>query len=183
MAETCIVCLGDLAHPDEGSSATELEPATKSLVDGADVNLDNPATSTSIASEQQKDDEMVAHLLPCGHNLHNECLKPWVERANSCPICRASFNMVELSARVGGMSIYDKKKWQAMKSGGYPAVNWLLAKWSVELGSTLAQSSTAAVLCSNVKMTEGMLLTMLQVLSSQSLLLKTSNKSPISTLP
>jgi hypothetical protein len=42
-------------------------------------------------------------LLPCGHILHNVCLKPWVERANSCPICRRSFNMVELSDRLGGM--------------------------------------------------------------------------------
>ncbi|KAF2876019.1 hypothetical protein BDV95DRAFT_603396 [Massariosphaeria phaeospora] len=38
-------------------------------------------------------DDLVAHLLPCGQNLHNECLKPWVERANSCPICRVNFNM------------------------------------------------------------------------------------------
>jgi hypothetical protein len=45
----------------------------------------------------------IAQLLPCGHILHNNCLKPWVERANSCPICRRNFNMVELSDRVGGM--------------------------------------------------------------------------------
>ncbi|KAK4561709.1 hypothetical protein LTR86_004388 [Recurvomyces mirabilis] len=48
------------------------------------------------------DEECIAHLLPCKHDLHNACLKPWVERANSCPICRAKFNMVELSRVVGG---------------------------------------------------------------------------------
>ena len=48
------------------------------------------------------DEETIAHLLPCKHDLHNACLKPWVERANSCPICRATFNMVELSQCIGG---------------------------------------------------------------------------------
>jgi hypothetical protein len=109
MAETCIVCLGDLVHPDEGPPATELR-AVSSLPDGADADPGNTVTSNTTASERSKDDEMVAHLLPCGHNLHNECLKPWVERANSCPICRASFNMVELSARVGGMSTRDSTR-------------------------------------------------------------------------
>jgi len=51
------------------------------------------------------DDEIVAHLLPCGHDLHNACLKPWVERANSCPICRAKFNSVELRQAIGGPMI------------------------------------------------------------------------------
>lgn len=107
MAETCIVCLGDLAHQDAGHVSVADISLPLVTEDGADTDC-HPAkvqtTAAQPAGSTTKDDELVAHLLPCGHNLHNECLKPWVERANSCPICRASFNMVELSARIGGMS-------------------------------------------------------------------------------
>ncbi len=96
MSETCIVCLGDL-----GESGNDLDralsPAVK-LEHAVDVDSNSPHHLTD------QDDERIAHLLPCGHDLHNGCLKPWVERANSCPICRQSFNKVELSLLVGGMS-------------------------------------------------------------------------------
>jgi hypothetical protein len=57
------------------------------------------------ATEKRLDVDYIAQLLPCGHNLHDECLRPWVERANSCPICRQNFNKVDLVTCIGGKSI------------------------------------------------------------------------------
>ncbi|PKX99573.1 putative PHD and RING finger domain protein [Aspergillus novofumigatus IBT 16806] len=81
MADTCIVCLGDL-----GESASDSLAIAAEAVPRPDLQVEG----------------QIAQLLPCGHILHNNCLKPWVERANSCPICRRSFNLVELSDRLGG---------------------------------------------------------------------------------
>jgi len=27
-------------------------------------------------------------FMPCGHIFHPDCLKPWLEQNNSCPVCR-----------------------------------------------------------------------------------------------
>ena len=105
MAETCIVCLGDLVPQDE----SEIPATDATLVQDSANTVDNrhgiklEGVSSAPLEHVPKEEDLVAQLLPCGHNLLNVCLKPWVERANSCPICRASFNMVELSARIGGM--------------------------------------------------------------------------------
>jgi hypothetical protein len=92
MADTCIVCLGDLGTDDSAVAAAPAELTATATATIAAI------TSPSAPSP----DELIAHLLPCGHNLHDSCLKPWVERANSCPICRAKFNSVELKATVNG---------------------------------------------------------------------------------
>ena len=97
MSDTCIVCLGDL-----GESANDLPHSdARSFKVEDDAHEGLPATSKALEQGNKSEDAMIAHLLPCGHDLHNECLKPWVERANSCPICRQTFNQVELSDRVG----------------------------------------------------------------------------------
>ena len=103
MAETCIVCLGDL-----GESSNDLPlPLVSDIEAGPIDNQENGAAlpHNNIISTRDlptAEPELIAHLLPCGHNLHDECLKPWVERANSCPICRQNFNQVDLSTILGG---------------------------------------------------------------------------------
>ncbi|CAF9940468.1 MAG: PHD and RING finger domain-containing protein 1 [Alectoria fallacina] len=98
MSETCIVCLGDL------ESANALPHPAVRVVKSEDDEHGGlmPSTHKSPTRSDDQDSDMIAHLLPCGHNLHDECLKPWVERANSCPICRQNFNKVELSTKIGG---------------------------------------------------------------------------------
>ncbi|TID15324.1 PHD and RING finger domain-containing protein [Venturia nashicola] len=99
MAESCIVCLGDLYQDDPGASIAEV--ASKSPLEHNDGDAANPS-STPPPQLPEGEPELIAHLLPCGHFLHDECLKPWVERANSCPVCRQTFNMVEVSASLKG---------------------------------------------------------------------------------
>ncbi|RHZ73843.1 hypothetical protein CDV55_107453 [Aspergillus turcosus] len=100
MADTCIVCLGDL-----GESASDPLAIAAEAVPRPDLQVEGKSSDASIKTggvDDSEDAGQIAQLLPCGHILHNNCLKPWVERANSCPICRRSFNLVELSDRLGG---------------------------------------------------------------------------------
>ena len=103
MAETCIVCLGDLGESSNDLPLHLVSAIEAGPIDGPEggvaLSHNNIISTRSFATAEA---ELIAHLLPCGHNLHDECLKPWVERANSCPICRQNFNQVDLSTMLGG---------------------------------------------------------------------------------
>jgi len=134
MADSCIVCLGDLTtiktlihnnsfntHLHYNDSATikledssllhqetpKQDPTVTNIVRTRRLSKSSAHPAPSLGSHLPsigEETQVIAHLLPCGHDLHNECLKPWVERANSCPICRTSFNVVELKRSVNGES-------------------------------------------------------------------------------
>jgi hypothetical protein len=119
MEETCIVCLGELAT---GESQTPSRRSSKVDPHGEDGHSPDAVCSSGLDHHNIENgknkhihcehedvtrltldpSEAIAHILPCGHHLHNECLKPWTERANSCPICRVQFNIVELKAMING---------------------------------------------------------------------------------
>ncbi|QKX58269.1 uncharacterized protein TRUGW13939_05390 [Talaromyces rugulosus] len=110
MADSCIVCLNDLGGGAPSSPAPVVVPSTPPRVDNRD-NDDAASDEPPPAPEPLSDvssKQSIARLVPCLHAFHDDCLKPWVERANSCPVCRASFNTVELCDTVGGpaVSIY-----------------------------------------------------------------------------
>lgn len=100
--DECIVCIGTLREITCALPLPLIDGTVKELgvdnlgIDSAHCN--SPLSNTALNDEA----ELIANLHPCGHRLHDLCLKPWVDIANSCPICRQNFNRVDVSCAVGG---------------------------------------------------------------------------------
>ncbi|OTB08510.1 hypothetical protein M426DRAFT_185050 [Hypoxylon sp. CI-4A] len=116
MADQCIVCLDNLDHnsssPRSHLHAFEddsLQSSSSSVADApAQLSPKSPLDTTN--SEQH-----IAVIETCGHTLHNACLREWIGKANSCPICRQTFHLVHVYDKVGGTqlssyTVEDKKQ-------------------------------------------------------------------------
>lgn len=101
MAEQCIVCLEDLDH------APKLDDADPSPSVIAEENLEG--TTTAAAQQHNRlqskhsTSDLIGVIQGCNHVLHDICLKEWIQKANSCPICRTQFNKVEVRETTTGM--------------------------------------------------------------------------------
>lgn len=58
--------------------------------------------STTKKDEDDANDNNIAIIQVCGHILHDSCLKAWTVKANSCPICRQTFHLVQVYDQIGG---------------------------------------------------------------------------------
>ena len=100
MADQCIVCLESLDTIDHGSGKSGPDgrlqgDAVVAIIEDADPsNVDNG--------------QPVAKIKTCGHVLHDQCLQEWTQKANSCPICRQAFHLVEVYDKVGGKSSHTQ---------------------------------------------------------------------------
>ncbi|KUJ19563.1 uncharacterized protein LY89DRAFT_494158 [Mollisia scopiformis] len=105
MADQCIVCLEDLDAVPDASIHDDLPVVAVTTEDHQQST--HPSTTTT--------SEPIALIKPCNHVLHDECLRAWSQKANSCPICRQTFNLVEVLDKVGGTvlseyAVEDKKQ-------------------------------------------------------------------------
>lgn len=132
MADQCIVCLENLdVQPILGPVSLAAEQAAASKVQQpSEPAVPEPAAAPvqqahSTATQQQvghdaapvlvDEDSKIAEIEVCGHILHNSCLREWTGKANSCPICRQSFNLVNVYDKVRGTklesyTVEDKKQ-------------------------------------------------------------------------
>ncbi|KAL1803587.1 hypothetical protein DCAR_0935285 [Daucus carota subsp. sativus] len=68
-------------------------PASRTAVEGLpDVVVDDKLLGSDLAQcavcQDDFEKDMVVKQMPCKHVYHSECLLPWLELHNSCPVCR-----------------------------------------------------------------------------------------------
>ncbi|CAL0312890.1 unnamed protein product [Lupinus luteus] len=80
-----------LAENDPNSYGTP--PASKTAVEGLpdiavnDKLLDSDLSQCAVCKDTFELNE-IAKQLPCKHIYHSDCILPWLELHNSCPVCR-----------------------------------------------------------------------------------------------
>ncbi|WMV08182.1 hypothetical protein MTR67_001567 [Solanum verrucosum] len=73
----------------ELSNSTQFRsPTLKSFLNSLpSVKIDESSKNCSICMEEFGIDTEASQL-PCKHFFHNDCIVPWLNRSNTCPLCR-----------------------------------------------------------------------------------------------
>jgi hypothetical protein len=104
MADQCIVCL-ELLDVEPGTTPPAPSQQLKELEEQLAIDVAGALSETNENAEpQHSNHDNVALIEVCGHMLHDMCLREWTEKANSCPICRQTFHVVNVYDKIGGKS-------------------------------------------------------------------------------
>ncbi|CAL0305387.1 unnamed protein product [Lupinus luteus] len=79
---------------EESARAVKTVPASKAAIESLKkVNLEkgmNPESCSICLEEFIEEEEVLA--MPCKHMYHQECIINWLQRCDTCPLCRYSMN-------------------------------------------------------------------------------------------
>ncbi|KAK4106258.1 hypothetical protein N658DRAFT_512139 [Parathielavia hyrcaniae] len=112
MADQCIVCLEPLEVEASAPPAADQPLQQPDKLNHERLAIED-ADALAKESHQNGPDhahhDNVAMIEVCGHMLHDECLREWTEKANSCPICRQTFHSVTVYDKVGGTALSTRQ--------------------------------------------------------------------------
>ncbi|XP_044259002.1 E3 ubiquitin-protein ligase RNF181-like [Tribolium madens] len=73
---------------DESLTQTLAPPASKSVVENLpSITINEQGVKCPVCLKEHGEGETVKKM-PCNHTFHAECILPWLEKTNSCPLCR-----------------------------------------------------------------------------------------------
>ncbi|KAK1828462.1 hypothetical protein QBC39DRAFT_152533 [Podospora conica] len=104
--------------PAADAAAPSIEPTTLIITDAVVAGLTSP-------HHHHENHDHVAKIDVCGHVLHDNCLREWSEKANSCPICRQTFNLVHVYDKVGGKLLSSRKVEDKKQVADFDLQIWL----------------------------------------------------------
>nr|XP_012221571.1 PREDICTED: E3 ubiquitin-protein ligase RNF181 [Linepithema humile] len=86
-------------------------PASKEAVKNLpEIKIDSNETKQCPVCLKEFQTGDKAKSMPCGHTFHQECILPWLEKTNSCPLCR-----YELPTDDEDYEMYRKEKKRAVE--------------------------------------------------------------------
>ena len=89
--------LGDYAFGDMDSILNQLlqvegraKPRTSQefIKNLKEIEISDASSEDCAVCKECFEKKQIAHRLPCGHMYHRDCILPWIQKHNTCPVCR-----------------------------------------------------------------------------------------------